>query len=1038
MNFAIWSIKNPIQPILLFSLLTLSGMYGLANMTIQDMPDMAFPEIEVALSLPGAAPSQLEAEVARTVEDSIASVSGVHHISTAITDGAVTISITFVLEKSISDALIETKDAVDRVRFELPTDLEPPTISAVRINNNPIMTYAVSSSRLHGESLSWFVDDYMGKLFLSINGVGRFKRIGGVDREVRIEVDPVKLVSLNVTAADISRAIKQVQFESSGGRAYIGKTEQSVRTIATVSRASDLNALPITFPGGRHIRLDQVANVYDTHAKRTEAVLLNGLESVAFQIYGSKGADEIQIAKDTALAVQSLGQKYPDLTITPIVNSTTYTLEQYDGSMRMLYEGAILAVIVVGFFLRDWRATLISAAALPLSIIPTFGIIYLMGYSLNTLSLLAIAVVVGILIDDAIVEIENIVRHKRMGKTTFEATKEAVNEIALAVIATTITIVAVFFPTALMSGISGFLFKQFGWTVVISVLMSLLVARLLTPLMAAYFLKNDTPRHWEDGSSMRKYLDAVRWCLLHKKATIFCATVFFGLSLYVATRLPAGFIPSSDQGYTTLSIALSPGSTLEDTLATAESVRQFIENIEGIENVLTIVGASGQNGEGGGGAGNLCNGSLIVTFPPKDRRSPQSTIDAAIRKALPDIPGATFSLKNDGPGEDFAILLSGENMDALTGTARALEKELRGIRTLSNVASSISLQRPEINIRPDFARTAELGITTESVADTVRIATFGDFNPHLSKLNLDDRQIYVRVRMAEDALKDLDAVANLRIPTRSGQTALSNIADITLGNGPSQIYRYDRQRYVRLRADLGGMPLGRALEEAMALPSMKNRPSNVKLVEMGESEIMKEVFSGFRVAMIIGILCVFCVLVLLFKDFFQPITILSALPLSFGGAILALLATGGELGLPALIGIVMLMGIVTKNSILIVEYAIAGMQEREMTRYEAIIDACHKRARPIVMTTVAMIAGMVPIALGVGGDSFRQPMAITVIGGLITSTALSLFIVPVVFTYISIIEMWVARQFKNIHIISQTQEKSNSCTDIPPKRYPGC
>ncbi|QAR32647.1 efflux RND transporter permease subunit [Geovibrio thiophilus] len=1019
MNFATWSIQNPIPPILLFMLLTLAGLYGFNKFTIQDLPDIEFPEIEVSLSLPGAVPSQLETEVARKVEDSIAGVSGVRHISTSITEGSVLISVTFVLEKAVSDALIETKDAVERIRSDLPADLESPIVSAARISNDSLMTYAVSSSSLNEEALSWFVDDTLGKIFMSVNGVGRFSRVGGVSREIRIEVDPVKLASLNVTAADVSEAVRRVQLESSGGRINIGQAEQSVRTIATAALASDLNALPVALPDGRYLRLDQAANISDTYAERTEAALLNGRESVAFRIYGSKGANEVKIAEDAALIIERLKQEYPDLTITPVVNSVTYTLEQYEGSMRMLYEGAVLAVIVVGFFLRDWRATIISASALPLSIIPTFGIMYWLGYSLNTLSLLALAVVVGILIDDAIVEVENIVRHKRMGKSTLAATKDAVNEIALAVISTTMTIVVVFLPTALMGGVTGLFFKQFGWTIVISVLMSLMVARLLTPLMAAYFLKNDSHyRHEEDGFIMRKYLDAVRWCLIHKKKTLFMAAAFFGVSLFLAAQLPAGFVPSSDQGYTNLSIELPPGSTLEDTLATTETVRKSLLKVKGIENIFAVAGSAEE-----GGVGDLRKGSMILTFLPKDKRPPQGVIDAEIRKILPEIPGAKFTLKNDGPGEDFSILLSGGSMGALTDTAASLEKELRGIKTLSNVNSTISLQRPEINIRPDFARAAELGITTEDIADTVRIATSGDFDPYLSKLNLDNRQIYIRVRMAEDELQDIDTIAGLRIPSRAGQTALSGIAEISIGNGPSQIDRYDRRRYVTVSADLDGMSLGQALEQAMALPSIANMPSGVKLIETGDAEFMNEIFSGFSTAMLTGVLCVFCVLVLLFKDFFQPVTILSALPLSFGGSIIALLIMDGEVNLPALIGIIMLMGIVTKNSILLVEYTIVGMKERGMERCEAVIDACHKRVRPIVMTTVAMIAGMAPIAIGMGGDKFRQPMAVAVIGGLITSTVLSLLIVPVVFTYINAAEGWFARRIRNINISPEESER---------------
>lgn len=1030
MNFAIWSIKNPIPPILLFILLTFAGIYGLGKLPIQDLPDIEFPQIQVSLSLPGAAPSQLETEVARKVEDAIAGVSGVKHISTSITDGSVSIAVSFVLEKDISDALMETKDAVDRLRSELPTDLEAPNISAERINNEPLMTYAVSSSKLPEEAFSWFIDDTMGKVFRSINGVGKFGRVGGVNREVRIEVDPVKLAALQVTAAEVSRAIKQVQLESSSGRGYVGQTEQSVRTIATLARAADLNSLPIPLPNGRPIRLDQVAKVSDTHAKRTEAVLLNGKESVAIQIYGSKGADEVQIAKDVALAIESLKQQYPDVTITPIVNSVTYTLEQYEGSMNMLYEGAILAVIVVGFFLRDWRATVISAAALPLSIVPTFGIMHWLGYSLNTLTLLALAVVVGILIDDAIVEIENIVRHKRMGKTILEATKEAVNEIALAVIATTLTIVVVFLPTSLMGGVTGLFFKQFGWTVVISVLMSLLVARLLTPLMAAYFLKSDTQRHrkedGEDGLIMKKYLDAVRWCLVHRKKTLVMAAVFFCLSLVMASKLPLGFVPASDQGYTKLSLELPPGSTLQDTVATAEILRTSIENIKGIDKIFAVLGAAEEGEPGETSGADLGKGSLILTFLPKDSRPPQSVINGEIRKILEDIPGARFTLRNDGPGESFAILLSGENTAALTSTTAAVEKELRGLKILSNVNSTASLQRSEITIRPDLARAAELGITTEAIADTVRIATSGDFNPYLAKLSLDNRQIYVRVHMAEDALQNIESIANLRIPARLGQTPLAGIATITTSAGPSRIDRYDRRRYVTLSADLGGTPLGRAMEEAMALPSITNKPSGVKLIEMGDGEMMNELFAGFGIAMLAGILCVFCVLVLLFKNFFQPITLLSALPLSFGGSIIMLLITGWEMGLPALIGIVMLMGIVTKNSILLVDYTVVGIKERGMSRYQALLDACHKRARPIVMTTIAMIAGMTPIALGLGGDSFRQPMAVAVIGGLITSTFLSLLIVPVVFTYINMAELWFAQLFTNNTTLMRIEYNDNA------------
>ncbi|WP_319531814.1 efflux RND transporter permease subunit [uncultured Cohaesibacter sp.] len=1010
MNFAVWSIRNPIPSVLLFTLLVMAGVFGFQNFRIQDLPDIDFPQIQITVSQSGATPAQLENEVARKVEDAISGIAGVKHITTAITNGSVMITVMFELETLISDALVETKDAVDRIRADLPADIETPVIAAVRFNGQPLMTFAVSSSRMDEMALSWFVDDKIGKAIKSIRGVGKFQRAGGVEREIRIEIDPIKLAARNATVADISDGIKKMQLEASGGSGDFGQSDQPIRLIATAGRAQDLEAMPVVLADGRHLLLGQVATIHDRHSTRKQLALLNGTEGVAFQVFGSKGADEVQIAEDVKHVVETLPEHYPGLTITPIVNTVSYTLEQYDGSMRMLFEGAILAVVVVGLFLRDWRATLISAAALPLSIIPTFGLMYFLGFSLNMLSLLAMAVVVGILIDDAIVEIENIIRHRQMGKPTTVATEDAVNEIALAVIATTLAIAAVFLPTALMGGIVGKLFRQFGWTVVLSVLMSLLVARLLTPLMASRFLKeHGKTQQDKDGFIMRQYLALVRMCLDYRKTTILASLLFLGASVLLALQLPTGFIPPSDQGYTNFRIELPPGSNLLETRQTAEEVRRSVEAIPGIKDIFVIIGSAG--GDDGEEAGNVRTGSMVLTFLPKADRPPQSDIDRQIRQMLKDIPGARFTLSNDGPGEKFQILLSSENPVALANTARAIEREIRGIGLLSNVSSTVSLQNPEIDIRPDLVRAAALGVETRDLADTIRIATVGDYSHALSKLNLDGRQLPIRAQLTDTDLQDFRTLEALHIPTASGQTALSNIASITRNTGPAQIDRYDRQRYVTISADLGGASLGEALKQAMALPSVQSMPSNVTLFETGEAETMGELFSGFGIAMLAGVFCVFCVLVLLFKDLLQPITILSALPLSFGGSVVALIVTGGEISLTALVGIIMLMGIVSKNSILLVEYTIMSMSEKGMATKDALLDACHKRARPIVMTTVAMIAGMMPIALGIGGDSFRQPMAISVIGGLLSSTALSLLVVPVVFTYMHSLSNHAARLF---------------------------
>lgn len=1010
MNLATWSIRNPIPSVLLFMLLAFAGLWGFARLPVQDLPDLDLPAVTITLIQPGAAPAQLETEVARKVEDALATLNGLRHIRTSITDGLVSIQAEFVLEKPLSDALIETKNAVDRVRSDLPADLQPPTVAAATFAGGPILTYAVASSRMDEEALSWFVDDVLAKAVLGVPGVDRMERVGGVQREIRVEVDPVRLAALGVTAADLSRALREVQQESSGGRSQLGGAEQSIRTVALAAEASDLAALPIALPGGRHVRLDQVATVQDTAADRTQAALLDGRPAIGFNIYRARGHDETRIAEGVAAALARLSAADPALEFELVSSSVAYTLEQFQGSMAMLYEGALLAIFVVFLFLRDWRATLIAAAALPLSILPAFAAMYWLGYSLNTLTLLALAVTVGILVDDAIVEIENIERHRRMGKPVLVAVKDAVTEIALAVIATTMTLVVVFLPTALMGGAPGLLFRQFGWTAVIAVFASLLVARLLTPVMAAYLLKGQEPKKDSEGRIMSWYLGAVRWCLSHRKTTATSAIAFLVGSLALVPLIPTGFIPPTDSDFTMVSVELPPGSSLERTLSVAEQAREALTGVDGVRSVFTTVGQP-QGGDGGVQAGEVRRALLTLIFPPRGERPRQAEIEAEVRRKLEAVPGARFAMGGSDPGNTLQLILASDDNRALKATAQAMERELRGVLGLSNIRTTASLERPEIVVRPDLQRAAEQGVTAAAIGEVLRIATSGDFDTNVARLNLDNRQVYIRVRLGDDLRKELDTIADMRLSGREGPIPLSSVASVSLSSGPSQIDRYDRRRYVTVQADLAGMPLGDALAAVAALPSVRGMPSNVELIEAGDAELAAELAAGFGMALVVGVLCIFCVLVLLFKDFLQPITILSAIPLSVGGAFLALLLARSELGVPAMIGLVMLMGIVTKNSILLVEYAVVGITERGLTVRDALIDACHKRARPIVMTTVAMIAGMLPIALGLGADaSFRQPMAIAVIGGLISSTALSLLVVPVAFSYLDALHRRVARR----------------------------
>ena len=670
--------------------------------------------------------------------------------------------------------------------------------------------------------------------------------------------------------------------------------------------------------------------------------------------------------------------------------------------MHLLLEGAVLAVLVVWWFLRDWRATIVSATALPLSIVPAFAVMYLAGFTLNTISLLALALVVGILVDDAIVEVENISRHLKMGKTPFQAAMEAADEIGLAVIATTFTLVAVFLPTAFMGGIPGKIFRQFGVTAAVAVLASLLVARLLTPMMAAYFMKPSTHEE-KDSALMTRYLGWVRNCLKYRKTTVMAALVFFAVSLTMIPLLPSGFMPAQDDAQSQVSIELAPGSTLEDTSALARKADALLRQLPEVTHVLASVGtASTGGGMEASTTSDVTSATLIVDIKPrKERDLKQAGVEAKMREALRALPGARISVGRGMNGEKLQVTLASDDSQLLEKAAASVEREMRGLKGVGNITSDAALQRPEIQIKPDYARAASLGVTSEALAEAVRVGTYGDYSSSLSKLNLPQRQIAIRTRIDPSVRTNLDQIAQLRVTGTNGQVALSSLADIQMGSGPSQINRLDRERNITLSVELGGRSLGEVMSEVKQLPSMRALPPGVHLVEQGELQRMSELFTSFGTAMGIGIFCIYAVLVLLFHDFLQPATILAALPLSVGGALFALLITNSSFSMPSVIGLLMLMGIVTKNSILLVEYAIMARRNHGFSRFDALIDACHKRARPILMTTIAMGAGMMPIAMGMGADpSFRQPMAIVVIGGLLTSTFLSLLVIPVVFTYV--------------------------------------
>ncbi|MBL8381610.1 MAG: efflux RND transporter permease subunit, partial [Burkholderiales bacterium] len=948
MNVSAWCIRNPVPALMFFVLVTFGGMLTFFSMKVQNFPDLDLPTINVSAQLPGAAPAQLETDVARKIENSIATLQGLKHVYTKVQDGQVTITAEFRLEKPVQEALDDVRSAVSRVRADLPGDLRDPVVTKLDLAGSPILAYTVASDRLDEEGLSWFVEDTIAKRLLLVRGVGAVNRVGGVTREIGIALDPARLASFGVSAGEVSRQLRAVQQEAGGGRVDLGSAEQAVRALGNAATAEEIGRIELSLPGGRRVRLADLARVTDGVAEPRALALLDGKPVVGFEVTRSRGASEVEVGAGVRAALAEIRAAHPDLRLTEAFDFVTPVAEEFDGSMLLLYEGAILAVLVVWLFLRDFRATFVSAVALPLSVIPAFIGMQALGFSLNVVTLLALSLVVGILVDDAIVEVENIVRHLRMGKTPYQAAMEAADEIGLAVIATTFTLIAVFLPTAFMSGIAGKFFKQFGWTASLAVFASLVVARMLTPMMAAYILRPAAQAAHADGAAMRAYMRMAGWCMRHRWATMLLSAAFFIGSVSLIPLLPTGFIPPDDLSQTQVHVELPPGATLAQTRAAAEKARALVAAVPHVKSIYTTIGggAAGSDPFAPQGAAEVRKATLTVLLAARGERPVRKQVtEQQIREALSNLPGVRTKVGLGGSGEKYVLVLTGDDPQALAAAALEVERDLRTIPGIGSVASTAALIRPELSVRPDVARAADLGVTTAAIGEALRIATIGDYEMALPKLNLPARQVPVVVRLDADARRDLRVFERLMVPSTRpevGSVMLGQVARLEMGSGPAVIDRYDRARNINFEIEVAGTPLGEVTAAVKELPSIRNLPAGVKQIEIGDAEVMGELFASFGLAMLTGVLCIYIVLVLLFHDVLQPVTILAALPLSLGGAFVALLVTGKAFSMPSLIGLIMMMGIATKNSILLVEYAIVA-RRGGMSRFDALLDACHKR-----------------------------------------------------------------------------------------------
>ncbi|MFY8107008.1 MAG: efflux RND transporter permease subunit [Elstera sp.] len=1033
MNISGWAIRRPIPSLMLFLVLMVLGAVSFMKLPITRFPNIDVPVINITVTQTGAAPAELETQITKRVEDAVAGLTGVKHITSTLTDGNSVTTIEFRLEVNSDRALNDTKDAIARIRADLPRSIDEPIIERLDVVGLPIVTYAATSPAMTPEELSWFVDDVVARDLQSAKGVGKVERVGGVAREIQVILDPNRMLALGVTAADITRALKAVNIDLAGGRSDLGAQEQSIRALGGAKTLAELADTPLMLTGGKLLRLADVATVTDTFAEPRTFARLDGQPVVGFSLYRSKGASDAEVAVAIEERIAGLMQRYPNVSLSLIDSYVTYTVGNYNSAMTTLMEGAALAVLVVLIFLKDIRATLITCVALPLSILPTFWAMDMMGFSLNLVSLLAITLVTGILVDDAIVEIENIVRHRHMGKSPFRAAMEAADEIGLAVIAITLTIVAVFAPVSFMGGIAGQYFKQFGLTVAIAVLFSLLVARLITPMMAAYLMRNTPHLEKPEGWLMRHYTRLVDWSVRWRGITVMLGLGIFALSIWSSTLLPSGFLPTEDTARSVLALELPPGTRLSETEAVADKIALKLKELPEVRSVFVDGGRIlGQGLE-------VRKASLIINLTPKQARDrTQSELQTVFGQIMADTPDLRFWFVNEGGQRALTLLVTGAETAVIEDLADDLAADMRTLPILENVVSTAALDRPEVRIVPDRERTSRLGISTETLSEVVRVATIGDVSANLPKFTVGDRQVPIRVQLDTQYRGNFDVLESLTVPTSMGTPVpLGAVARLTLGQGPATINRYDRARKVSVEADLfGTTPLGQATEAVRALPTAQNFPPGVELKETGDAEVMGEVFTGFALAMGAGIMMVYAVLVLLFGSFLQPVTILFSLPLSIGGAIFALFITHQPISLPVVIGFLMLMGIVTKNAIMLVDFAVEEIA-KGVPRREAIVDAGRKRARPIIMTTIAMAAGMVPSALAFGdGGEFRAPMAIAVIGGLIVSTVLSLVFVPAVFCLMDDVAKLLWRFFSRFIGPSEDVETDKVRAEIPSHARP--
>jgi len=1005
-NISAGAIRNPIPPILLILALLFAGWTAYGRLPINQLPNVDFGGFTVTVAQPGAAPVEMETQITQRIESALTAVEGVKRVTSSISPGVSTTTVEMEGETDLARAVDDARDALNRIRAELPADISEPVITRIEAATVPIGYYAVTAEGMTPQDISWFIDNDLQRELLAVPGVSQVQRMGGVDREIRVELDPARMLAYGVSADQVNNQLRAINTDLPGGQAQVSGQAQSIRTLGGAQTVAQLAETRITAADGRTVRLGDLGTVIDSASDMQSISRYNGQPVVGFLVLRTRGASEVQVFDRMDERLREIERQHPGVTVTEIGSSVEFIRGMHESSIHALIEGALLACLVVFLILRDWRATLIAAAAIPLSIMPTFATIEILGFTLNMVTLIALALVTGVLVDDAIVEIENIVRHMRMGKSAYQAALEAADEIGLAVVATTFSIIAVFVPVSFMSGGMGVFFREFGLTVAFAAFFSLVVARLITPMMCAFFLSNKGhDDEAKPGTLTLAYRDTLSWAIRHPWKTVGIGLGVFVASLALAMTVPAVVIPRFDSGMIQVRTEIPPGTPVLEADRMLQRMAGRIRETPEIEGVFTSLN---------GADGSAPNADMFIQLTDREERDRSAyAIQQVLRPILAEFPDYRSQFIQDQGGQtgsDITVQFVGQDPAAVNQAAERLAIAMSRMPELTDVRSSSALRRPEIQVLPRQEDMARLGVTSASLASAVRIATSGDAEQFLPKFDLADRQIPIRTTLRPDNRTDLDAIRSLPVSSSTGQPVrLDAVADVSFSLGEAAIERRDRERAVSVGANVvPGVQLSTAQMAVFALPEAQDQPG-ARLAAGGQTEDFAEMTAAFGTAMIWGIILIYIVLVLLFRDFFQPVTIMTALPLSLGGAFLGLIVADQPLSLFAFIGLLMLMGLVTKNSILLVDFAVERMHAG-MSRNAALMEAGMKRARPIIMTTFAMSGGMIPAAAGWGVDgTLRQGMGAAVIGGLMLSTLLSLVFVPAMFVLIDRLERWVQK-----------------------------